>query len=1570
MFKRIISLLLALLMAGGICLSGVAEEFTPKPAYRFLDSSTPVNERLDEILSLMTLGEKIAMSTGGTAIARLGLNSARGGSGEALHGITAASSSTVFPTPLGMSQSWDTELMYDYGAVVAEESLADNGGPGRLAPVLDVLHDPRAGRAYETMGEDSFLVGKLGEAITGGMNQRTEDGYFQFIPILKHPMPYNTEINRLWTNIVMSPRNYREYYMRTFKYSISAGNAKSLMNTYQMVNGVPFSVNPIQTELLNEWTPDYEGTGHYEYTTVNDYGSGSSMFVHSQRYFPDSVLGRAFGVAQGAQNGQLSWSFRSYGSWTAATDLLYDAYARGFITEEDLEENARRTLANGIRLGDFDQLELKSPYIVPGSTTSKNRVDVVKENRETAFRMSQEQIVLLKNDGILPLSGEAVKEAALLGPMADILLNDHYTGARTYAITLLDALQNKLGREHVAFDRAVDTIAIKASNGKYLEAANNPTWCATSKSNEDDIPIKAVGNLSRVTMDDVPYLFERYDYGSTYNLLRTPINGQYVQITPFAVSKGSSSMAGNAYSVTMINDTSAPGEANRVSGATNYVNHTTFRIVPTDDGYYGLYNLIAGNGSNGGVGKAYDADDEDLNNGSYVILASDNTLVADLSTIGPYRNEIHQDGASVLDSKVDIDGADEVIDNLADESKFQIDVVRSSEQAVDETLAQVAQDAPVILVLGYEPHLNAREAIDLYHPGLSDQQMRIIRHVTDDLGRDCILVIKTGSPMTITEDVQNNPRVKAILEIGHSGQEEGSALVSVLFDDGYSVPAVGFAPATPEYNTGDTPVPFEAYPGYLADEAAGTIPAASPAGRLSATWYKKISDIIGCSEDHAPASYAWPAYDEETNDNLSNLNGTINNGIMIYDIIKGERTYQYFNGEPLYPFGFGLSYGSFAYSGVTLSPVKDGCFTVTGSVANTGAYASDEVVEVYSAFISPESRIDQANQRLIAFARLHDIQPGETRPFSFTVDMKDTMGVYDVEAEKLIVEMGDYLIRAVSSSGDAAADGNSAILTVTAENGGEAAASRDLTQKKLAAHYDDYSTVGKQLDDIETVSSSVAYASDTAVQFRKNGAWIVFKDAVFSEAQQVFTARLGADRSAVFSVYALPAGSDPALLEGASPVAAFSLSDTRPIQGLPTGLGIGPVGVNPGTPEGQAYADAYVKPEFTVLCQEVNLAAGHWDVYLKTDTRGVRLDWFKFGQAADHAEAIAVSQLYKLDSIRVQGGELALTADLTPVTAVDSVSWAVTGADGQPTDLASISDKGVLTAAAKANGTVIVTATANGLTASKEILITNQLDENKAIIDGAPKTVEYLQLTTNGANGATDSIVRYQGTNQQVAVFSEQFSENAAQYVAPGTYLRIPADQIRWAVTGLDGAATDLATLDETGLLTATGKGDGKVLVTATLIANPDLVAQRVILLQNQTPKDAFTMIQAECYDVAEGYAAPAASTTFGKGGNEMGMCVQLAPSANAVSNTLLYKLVDFGDGATELHLRMASNGPAVAIRVLVDGREVAVLTDVGTADSFTYDDVAATFDSIQGVHDLALEFSGAAARVNWLQFN
>ena len=1565
--------LLAMAMAGCMAMSvpGVSmaqsQEFTPNAPYEFMKSETPIDERIDEIISELTLEEKIELAQGSAAINRLGLNSMRSGGGEGLHGVDDRKIATVFPSSIALSQSWDKQLLYDFGEVVAEESLADNGSATRLAPVLDLLHDPRYGRSYETYGEDSYLSGTLGDSATAGMNQRTEDGYMQFIPRLKHPMPYNAEINRLWTNIVMSPRNFYEYYSRSFKYPVSSGNAKSLMNTYQMVNGVPFSVSPIQSELMNEWTPDYEGTGHYEYTTVNDYGSGSSMFVHSQRYFADNPLERAYGVAAGTKNGQMSWSFRSYGSGNGgnnggASGPLRDAYVRGMLTEEDFEENARRSLALALRMGDLDQLGIESPYLVPGAQTSQDRDEVVKENREVAFRASQEQIVMLKNDGILPLDGDTTDQAVLLGPLSDQILNDHYTGARLYSVTIKDALENKLGKENVAFDRAIDTIAIRAANGKYLVNSDNPVYRQAGTSYEEDVPVMATGEDDEVTMDDTALLFERYDYGSTYNLLRTVINNQYVQITPFATGDN------NSYSVTMVNNTSAPGEANRQTGETAYVNYQTFRIVPTTDGKYGLYNLIAGNGSNGGTGKAYDADDEDTNNGSYVMVTEDGHLVADLSTIGPYRNEEHTDGASVYDSKVDTDATDEAIDGLSEQSKFEIETVRSSEQAIDETIAKADEDAPIILVVGYEPHLNSREAIDLYHTGLSDQQMRMIDHVTKDLGRDVILIVKTGNAMTIDEEVASNEKVRAISEIGHTGQEEGSALVSTLFDDGYSVPEEGFAPALPDHNTGDTPEAFTEYPGYLENEEEGTISPESPAGRLSATWYKEISDMIGASEDHAPASYAWPAYDEETNDNLSNINGSINTGLMTFDIIKGERTYQYFNGDPLYAFGYGLTYGDFAYSDVQLSEVEDGKVTVSGQVTNNGEYASDEVVQVYSSFEGEESRIDQANQRLVAYDRLQDIEPGETRSFSFEIDIADTMSVFDVETQEGIVEPGNYTIRVVPSSDTEAADNNSATLVMTEENGAKKAAVRDLTQVKMAVDYDDYSMISEQLDDIETVSASIAYGSDTAVSFRKNGAWIQFKDVTFTEAPAVFTALVGADREGSLKIYALEAGSDPSELENAQPVAVIPLTDTRSIQGLPTGLGIGPVGVNPGTPEGQEYADAYVKPEWTKVCADVTMEAGNYDVYIQTENRGSRIDWFKFGQAADQTEEITVTQLLGLDSIRTAGGELELMADVVPISAVDEVTWSVAGEDGAATDLASIDENGLLTANGTGNGTVIVTAEANGKTASKEILITNQLEENKVDVEGAAKTVEYIMITTEGRFGQTDNIMRYKGTNQQTVIFNELFEENPDQYYLPGTYLTVTADQIEWSLTDEEGNPTDLAVLDENGLLTANGTGNGKVVVHAVLKSNPDIRADRTIVLQNQEPKDAFTMIQAEHFDEVEGMEAPASITAFGKNGNELGLVTEIGISEETPSASMTYRQIDFGEGAQKLYLRLAAEEGNTQISLLIDGSEVAAAADIGTGNIYHYDTIELSFEGISGVHDVTLSFSGAPARLNWFQ--
>ncbi|MDR1426206.1 MAG: glycoside hydrolase family 3 C-terminal domain-containing protein, partial [Bifidobacteriaceae bacterium] len=940
------------LVCAGSANAGPTDSFTARLDYQFRDHQVPVGDRLADLIAQLTLEEKVALASGSSAAAieRLGLNAGRSvAGGEGLHGIQGGDA-TVFPSSLALSQSWDPALLSDVGDVIAEEGLAmaENpwwmffggeqwapGAPGRLAPVLDLLRDPRYGRAYETYGEDAYLTGALGTAITGAMNDRTPDGYQKFVPALKHPLAYGTEINRLWTNTVMPERSKNEYYVKAFQYPIAAGNAKSLMNSYPLVNGKPMSVNPLQDALLNEWTPDYEGTGHYEYTTMNDYGSGSSMWVHSQRYFSDTPEGRSLGVAEGVLNGQMSWSLRDYGSYTSSTDMLYEALARGMITEADVEENAKRALAMALRLGDYDHLALQNPYMAMGSVA---RGDLLPDNRQSAFDASAEQIVLLKNDGVLPLSGSATDEAVLLGSLGEDILKDHYTGNFVYGVTIKDALENKLGAGNVHYDRAVDTVSFQADNGNYLLASNNAYSDPGSSSAGGgyppapaDVPITATGTPSGTdpSTADTPLLFELYDFGELSQLLRTPINDRFVQVPHTQSSPINAGL--------MVNNTSQPGQASLTAGNTAYVNYQTFRVVGTDDGKVGIYNQIAGNGGNNSYGEsamAYDQDDEDLNNGSYLFLDASGAIKADTTDghVGPFRNENHTVGASVTEAPFDTGGNDRVVDGLPDTYEFDMRTVESNTDAIAAKVGAADPGAPIIMVVGYDPHLNAREAIDLQQTGLSAQQTENIDYVTNTLGRDVILVVKTGSPMTIDAAVQSNPRIKAILEIGHSGQEEGSALIAALFDDGYSVPATGWAPAASKYSPYGN---YTSYPGYLAAASTRTIPAFSPAGRLSATWYRQVEDMVGASEDNPPASYRWPAYAEADNDNLSNLNGTVPKGLMTYDIIKGERTYQYFNGTPLYEFGYGLTYTDFDYT-ATVSPIANGKFTVAGTVRNTG----------------------------------------------------------------------------------------------------------------------------------------------------------------------------------------------------------------------------------------------------------------------------------------------------------------------------------------------------------------------------------------------------------------------------------------------------------------------------------------------------------------------------------------------------------------------------------------------------------------------------------------------------------
>jgi beta-glucosidase len=1463
--------------------------------------------RVEDLVSRLTLDEKLSIFAMGGSFIRLGLQGGRGGS-EGLHGVAWVGQATVYPAPLGLSQSWDRELYSRIGDAMAREIYA-YGQVSTLAPVVDLLRDPRYGRAYETLGEDPFLTGSLAIAVSAAMNKRTEAGYQMVQPTMKHFLGYNNEINRIWTNSVMTARNMREYYFRNFKYPVEAGVTKAVMNAYHLINGKPMMVNPIQGEnLLKEWTPDYPDTGHYEFTVVTDFHNPQNLYFHNQRFYYDDPAGRALSAADSIKNGTIGFGEMP----NLVMPTIYEAVARGMLSLEDIDELVRRTFVARLRTGDLDQFDLLSPYNKPGAygTVQSN----ISEHKKLALEASQESAVLLKNDGILPLKGGETRKAAVLGLLGDWILRDHYSPNYPYTVTIKDAFENKLGKGNVSFSRAVDTIAIRASNGQYLQTAKaayrnaakgfgQSTGGQTGADTPDGDRILARGGGQKPAFADKDKLFEVYDYGSNFVLFRTPINDLFAQIS---------------YDGKFVNNTSAPGEGdNDVSMGfaqpLAYVNYQKFGLAKLPEGKTGIYNYVAGNG-----GMAFDSDDEELNHGSFIGLAGEDGRIAPLGSGGP------------IDTPERLAG-------LRAEQKFDLEIVKSKKEAIRETVSALPKDAVVVLVLGYEPHINAREAVDLYQCGLGADQMEVINYTTGELERDVILVVKTGSPMTVTPEIHHNPRIKAILHIGQSCQEEGAALVSALFDDGYQGTA----------------------PGYT-----GFVPFSPPAGRLTATWYRAISDMPGASTDHRPASYRHPDYDENTNDNVSKMNGTINTGIQIYDIIKGKRTYQYFDGQPLYPFGYGLTYTSFEYSGLTVLKTGEASLELSVQVRNTGSLASDEVVQFYG-FYKPgqarKPRFEQPKKRLIAFDRPRNILPGETRVLKVTVDALDTLGVWDITREKFWLEPGEYVFQAARSAGDDRAA--EAVLAL----GNEECPPQVFTGKlQMAEYFDDYSGLGQM------EMNNCSYDGTTAVLLNADKAWIVYKDVDFrgEKSPARFTALVSAERDTELFLYTgNPAG-------GGRLIKALPLRDTRPDTSLPPGLGIGP-GMDRDDP---AFLN---KPRWIKISEPLEGLGEVTDLYIQTARRGLSIAWFKFAHTPDKTESITLEPHYRQNSLRVRRGSLPIKALLCPPTSMDGVSWSVQGLDGKPSSLAEIGGDGVLRASGAGNGKVRVLAASNGKSAWVDILVTNQLEENKCDLDGEKLTVDFPVLKYGP--GISDHILRKNGVSQQTLYFRAPERRYDQQ-----TFDTLDADLFEWTLTGLDDQPTGIARVDQQGLVSALGTKNGWVKVTAVYKNNRDIAAQRVLAVQNQEPKNGFGVIQAEHYDSREPPFSPppgmpsffrsALSDTgpaYGPGGNEMGL--YLAAEDKTV---FCYSGVNLGKGAGEFLVRLASRTEtslevwAGGIGEEAGGRLLAVLGDLQTGGDLSYKTYAAALENpggasgeaLGGIHDIYLRCTGSS-RINWFQF-
>ena len=414
-----------------LLLAGIAPAI--RAAEPFQDPKLPLEQRVNNLVSLLTLDEKIAMlGQVQPAIPRLGIKAFTNFT-EGLHGLGwvrgGAVTATTFPQSVGLGETWDPEILRQAGAVEGYEARVYNkkydGGRGGLAiraPNTDLARDPRWGRTEESYGEDPYLVGKMSVGYIKGL-QGDDPKYLRSASTMKHFLANSNEDGRTSSSSDFDERNLREYYLVPFQMGIMEGNAQSFMASYNAVNKIPDTVSPfIRNIAEKDW--GFDGM------VCTDAGSLPNL-TRQFHYYPDPTAAVAGCVKAG-----ISVFLDSY-----ATPLK-DALEKKLLTESDIEGNIKGNIRMRMRLGEFDP-----PEMVPYSKIAGTEEPWYSEkNKVLARKVTQESIVLLKNAGdLLPLDKSKLKSIAVIGPYGDNVLIDWYAGIPPYTVTPLEGIRNKVG---------------------------------------------------------------------------------------------------------------------------------------------------------------------------------------------------------------------------------------------------------------------------------------------------------------------------------------------------------------------------------------------------------------------------------------------------------------------------------------------------------------------------------------------------------------------------------------------------------------------------------------------------------------------------------------------------------------------------------------------------------------------------------------------------------------------------------------------------------------------------------------------------------------------------------------------------------------------------------------------------------------------------------------------------------------------------------------------------------------------------------------------------------------------
>jgi len=405
----------------------------PQTRFQYQNTNLTVEERVESLLSEMTVEEKMAqMLYTSPAIPRLGIPEYNWWN-ECLHGVARAGYATVFPQSITIAASWDNNLVHEVASVISDEARAkhhefERRGLRKIyqgltfwSPNINIFRDPRWGRGHETYGEDPYLTGQLGTQFVKGL-QGDDPNYLKVVATAKHYAVHSgPEPMRHMFDARVSERDLRETYLPAFRTLVVDGGVYSVMGAYNRFRGDACCASPILSGILrNEWK--------FKGYVVSDCWAISDIWQY-HKIAKDEAEAAALAVKAGTDL-ECGVSYKA----------LPEALKRGLITEKDIDLCVGRLMTARMKLGMFDPVEKVAYAQIPFSVNDNPAHD------QLARLAAQKSIVLLKNaNNTLPLK-KTLSKIAVIGPNADEIesLWGNYNGIPSHPVTVLQGIKNKI----------------------------------------------------------------------------------------------------------------------------------------------------------------------------------------------------------------------------------------------------------------------------------------------------------------------------------------------------------------------------------------------------------------------------------------------------------------------------------------------------------------------------------------------------------------------------------------------------------------------------------------------------------------------------------------------------------------------------------------------------------------------------------------------------------------------------------------------------------------------------------------------------------------------------------------------------------------------------------------------------------------------------------------------------------------------------------------------------------------------------------------------------------------------